>query len=110
MSATAATPVRAGTGPRIATESLRGALLWIFAFSGAFVFIEPSPYEIVGVVTIVLFALTGLSLAAPIVPLVVLLVLLNVGYATAVVQVSDQTKPVMWVLVSAFLATTAIFY
>ena len=98
------------TGPRIAAETLRGALLWFIGFSGAFVFVEPSPYEIVGVITIVLFALTGLSLRAPLVPLVVLLVLLNVGYAAAVVQVSDQTKPVMWVLVSAFLATTAIFY
>src|SRR5215470_8573268 len=106
----AALSARAGTGPRIAVESLRGALLWFIGFSGAFVFIEPSPYEIVGVITIVLFALTGLSLRAPVVPLVILLVLLNVGYAAAVVQVSDQTKPVMWVLVSAFLATTAIFY
>jgi hypothetical protein len=110
MSVTAALPAGVGAGPRIAAETLRGALLWFFGFSGAFVFIEPSPYEIVGIITIVLFALTGLSLRAPLVPLTILLVLLNVGYATAVVQVSDQTKPVMWVLVSAFLATTAIFY
>jgi O-antigen ligase len=79
-------------------------------FSGAFVFIEPSPYEIVGVIAIFLFAVTGLSLRAALVPLLLLLVLLNVGYASAVVQVSDQTKPVIWVLVSAFLAVTAVFY
>jgi O-antigen ligase/polysaccharide polymerase Wzy-like membrane protein len=96
--------------PRIATEKLRGALLWLIGFSGAFVFIEPSPYEIVGVVAIMLFALTGLSLRPALAPLVLLLILLNVGYAISVVQVSDQTKPVTWVFVSAFLAGTAIFY
>jgi O-antigen ligase len=97
-------------GRRLATESLRGTLLWLIGFAGAFVFIEPSPYEIVGVITIVLFALTGLSLGRALAPLVLILVLLNIGYAVAVVQVSDQSKPVIWVLVSAFLAATAIFY
>jgi hypothetical protein len=108
MSAVVAAP--AITGPYLATEKLRGALLWMVAFSGAFVFIEPSPYEVVGVVAIVLFAASGLSVSATLAPLILLLILLNIGYATAVVQVSDQTKPVIWVLVSAFLAATAIFY
>jgi len=108
MPAVVAAP--AVTGPYLATETLRGALLWLIGFSGAFVFIEPSPYEVVGIVTVVLFAASGLSLSAPITPLLLLLVLLNVGYATAVVQVSDQTKPVIWVFVSAFLAATAVFY
>ncbi|HKA80720.1 MAG TPA: O-antigen ligase family protein [Xanthobacteraceae bacterium] len=105
-----ATPATSVAGPLLATESLRGALLWLMGFSGAFVFIEPSPYEIVGLIAIVLFVITGLSLRAALVPLVLLLVLLNVGYASSVVQVSDQTKPVIWVMVSAFLATTAVFY
>jgi O-antigen ligase len=110
MSTIAAASGTALGGRRLATESLRGALLWLIGFSGAFVFIEPSPYEIVGVVTIVLFAASGLTLRAALAPLVLILVLLNIGYAVAVVQVSDQSKPVIWVLVSAFLAATAIFY
>ena len=112
MPAIAATPasVRFDAGPRLATELLRGLLLWLIGFSGAFVFIEPSPYEIVGLITIFLFAVTGLSLSAALAPLVLLLVLLNIGYASAVVQVSDQGKPVIWVMVSAFLAVTAVFY
>ena len=98
-----------GSG-RFAAESFRGALIWLIGFSGAFVFIEPGPYEIVGVITIVLFALTGLSIHAALTPLVLLLILLNVGYATAVVQVSDQSKAVTWVLISVFMAGTSIFY
>jgi hypothetical protein len=108
MSALATT--RAVSGPLLAAETLRGFVLWVLAFSGAFVFIEPSPYEVVGVVAILIFALTGLSLTPPLTPLVLLLMLLNVGYALSVVQVSDQPKLVIWVLVSAFLAVTAVFY
>jgi hypothetical protein len=108
--AASSTGAVAAAGPRLAAETLRGALIWLVGFSGAFVFIEPSPYEIVGVLAIVVFALTGLALRTTLAPLVLLLVLLVIGYATAVVQVSDQTKPVTWVLISVFLAGTAIFY
>jgi hypothetical protein len=110
MSNAVAAPPIAVASPRLATERLRGLLLWLIGFSGAFVFIEPSPYEYIGIVTIILFAATGLSLRAPLAPLVLLLILLNIGYAAAVVQVSDQTKPVIWVFISAYLAATAIFY
>jgi O-antigen ligase len=110
MSTATAAPPGAAASPRLATERLRSLLLWLIGFSGGFVFIEPSPYEYIGVITIVLFAATGLSLRAALAPLVLLLILLNIGYASAVVQVSDQTKPVVWVFISAFLAATAIFY
>ncbi len=110
MSAVTAAPVNAVAGPRLAVESLLGTLLWLTGFAGAFVFIEPSPYEFVAVLTILLFVLTGVSLRAEIVPLVLVLVLMNVGYAVAVLPVSGQTKPVIWVLVSVFLAVTATFY
>ncbi|MFL5069056.1 MAG: hypothetical protein ACJ8D9_05635, partial [Xanthobacteraceae bacterium] len=33
-------------GLQFSLEALRGALLWLTGFFGAFVFIEPSPYEI----------------------------------------------------------------
>jgi len=79
-------------------------------FASAFVFIEPSPYEIVGALAIAIFALTGLKLRAPLVPLILLLVFLNLGYATAMLQVVDQSKVVTWVLVSAYLALTAVVY
>jgi len=107
MQTTAAVTVAA---PRLAIETLRGVLLWLMGFAGAFVFIEPSPYEVTGVVAIAIFALTGLALRAALVPLLLLLVFLNVGYATAMLQVVDQGKVVTWVLVSAYLALTAIVY
>jgi O-antigen ligase len=94
----------------VPTESMRWLLLWLMGFAGAFVFIEPSPYEIVGLVSILLFGLTGLSLRPALMPLALMLILLNIGYAIAVVQVAGETKPVNWVLISVFLAITALFY
>src|SRR5436190_16863400 len=84
-------------------ERLRGALLWLTGFSGAFVFMEPSPYEVVSLLTIVVFVLTGLALRPTHVPLIALLLLYGVGFALAVVQVIDQTKAVTWVLVTWYL-------
>jgi O-antigen ligase len=98
------------TAPRLSLEALRGILLWLMGFAGAFVFIEPSPYEIVGILAIAVFAVTGLTLRPPLVPLILLLILLNVGYAAAMLQVVDQSKVVTWVLISAYLAATAIVY
>src|SRR5215467_4879683 len=96
--------------PRLSRETLRALLLWLMGFAGAFVFIEPSPYEIVGILAIAVFAVTGLTLRPPLVPLILLLILLNVGYAAAMLQVVDQSKVVTWVLISAYLAATAIVY
>ena len=110
MSLAAVAPGGTVATPRLAIEKLRTALLWLMGFAGAFVFIEPSPYEIVGLIVILVFAASGLSLPGPIAPLVLFLILYIIGFAIAVIQVSDEQKPVTWVLISAFLATTAMFY
>ena len=72
----------------VSTEKVRGLLLWLMGFAGAFVFIEPSPYEIVGLMSIFLFGLSGLSLRGALMPLALMLILLNIGYAIAVVPVA----------------------
>jgi uncharacterized membrane protein AbrB (regulator of aidB expression) len=101
---------KAVTGPRFATESLRGAFLWLIGFAGAFVFVEPSPYQLVAVVTMLLFAITGLSLPAALTPMALMLILMNIGHAIAVVPVSEDKKAVTWVLISVLLTLTAVFY
>jgi hypothetical protein len=97
-------------GRVLSKEKLRRALLWLMGFAGAFVFIEPSPYEVMGAFTLAFVFLTGFSLRPAHAPLLLLLIVLNVGYATSVLQVIDQPKLVTWVLVSNFLAFTAMFY
>jgi O-antigen ligase len=110
MSAIAAADGTLIPARRLSIERLRGVLLWLTGFAGAFVFIEPSPYEIVALVTMLVFAMTGLALRPAIAPLLLLLIVLNLGYAAAAVQVFDQPKIATWVLTSLFLGATAVFY
>lgn len=95
---------------RLSTEALHGVLLWLMGFASGFVFIEPGPYELVAPLAIFLFAVTGFSLRPQVAPLVLLLILLDIGYAVAVVPVADDGKAVTWVYISAFMAATAVFY
>jgi hypothetical protein len=98
--------------PRLfrSVERLRGALLWLTGFAGAIVFMEPSPYEITSLLTIFVFICTGLTLRPALMPLIVLLLLYNTGFSLAVVQVSNESKPFNWVLISWYLSGTAIFF
>ena len=97
-------------GLQFSLEALRGALLWLTGFFGAFVFIEPSPYEIASLLAIIAFAVTGLSLTPAVMPLAALLLLYNAGFAIAVVPVLDRPKALLWVLVSCYLSLTALFF
>jgi hypothetical protein len=94
----------------ISVERLRTGLLWLTGVSGAFVFIEPSPYEYASLLAIVVFAATGLSLRAGIMPLAFMLVLYNVGFSIAAIPVLDAPKTIIWVLTSCYLAATAVFF
>src|SRR3954449_9023079 len=95
----------ATAAPRVfrSVERLRGALLWLTGFAGVIVFIEPSPYEVTSLLTIFIFVCTGLSLRPALMPLFVLLIVYNTGFSLAVLQVTDETKPVTWVIVSWYL-------
>ena len=110
MAAFAAADGAAPAGPRIATESLRAVLLWLMAFSGGFVLIEPGPYEFVGLAAMFIFAIMGLTLRPSLAPLILLLTLLNIGYALSLFEVAGNTQALIWVAVSVFLSLTAVFF
>jgi hypothetical protein len=71
---------------------------------------EPSPYEVTSLLTIVVFAVTGLVLRPALMPLIIMLLLYNTGFSLAVIQVIDETKAVTWVAVSWYLSATAVFF
>ncbi|MCC7346402.1 MAG: O-antigen ligase family protein [Variibacter sp.] len=112
MTARATPQVGRGPAPAATTpaERLRGGLLWLTGLSGAFVFIEPSPYEVVSLATILVFAVTGLALRPAIMPLVLVLILYNIGFSIAVIPILGQSKAVTWVLISWYMAGTAVFF
>jgi hypothetical protein len=94
----------------ISIERLRTGLLWLTGFAGAFVFIEPSPYEYASLLAILVFAATGLTLRAGVMPLALMLVVYNIGFSVAAIPVLDAPKTTIWVLTSWYLAATAVFF
>jgi hypothetical protein len=102
-------PAPAALPVRISLERLRSGLLWLTGVSGAFVFIEPSPYEYVSLLAIFVFAATGFALRAGVMPLALLLVFYNIGFSLAAIPVLD-TSTMLWVCTSWYLAATAVFF
>jgi hypothetical protein len=90
--------------------ALQRALVWLVGASGAIVFIEPSPYELVTVIAAILFFATGLRLRLVFMPLVLLLVLINVGYTIGAIAVLDQSDVTSWIATSWYMAVTVIFF
>jgi hypothetical protein len=85
-------------------------LVWFVAASGAIVFIEPSPYEIMTLGSAVLFCATGLRMRLVLVPLFLLLILINIGYSIGAIPFYDKPEVVNWIFTSWYMAVTVMFF
>jgi hypothetical protein len=90
--------------------ALQRALVWLVGASGAVVFIEPSPYELVTLLAATLFFATGLRLRLAFMPLLLLIVALNVGYSIGAVPLLEETDVFSWIATSWYMAFTVIFF
>jgi hypothetical protein len=90
--------------------ALQRALVWLVGASGAIVFIEPSPYELVTLAAAVIFFATGLRLRLVFMPLLLLLVLLNVGYSIGAIPFLDTSEVANWIATSWYMAVTVMFF
>jgi hypothetical protein len=98
-------------GLTIGTERLRLALLFLMMVGGAFVFAEPSPYEIGALLAVAGFAATGAIRLRPAhLPLLFILILYGLGLTVSAIPVFGATKVVPWVAVSWYLAVTMVFF
>ncbi|HZC96181.1 MAG TPA: O-antigen ligase domain-containing protein, partial [Bradyrhizobium sp.] len=89
--------------------ALQRALVWLVGASGAIVFIEPSPYEVVTLTASVIFFATGLRMRLVFMPLLLTLVLLNVGYTIGAVPFFDKSEVATWIATSWYMAITVAF-
>src|ERR1700754_1169767 len=89
--------------------ALQRALVWLVGASGAIVFIEPSPYELMTLTAAVLFFATGLRLRLVFMPLLLLLFVLNVGYSIGAIPFLDKSEVANWIATSWYMAFTVIF-
>jgi O-Antigen ligase len=101
-------PSSVTSAPRV--TALQRALVWLVGASGAVVFIEPSPYEVVTLAAIIMFFATGLRLRLVFMPLLLLLVLLNVGYSIGAIPFIEQSEVANWIATSWYMAVTVIFF
>jgi hypothetical protein len=90
--------------------ALQRALMWLVGASGAIVFIEPSPYELMTLTAAVIFFATGLRLRLVFMPLLLLLVLLNVGYTIGAIPFLDKSEVSTWIATSWYMAVTVVFF
>src|ERR1700730_14562461 len=101
-------PSSVTAAPRVA--ALQRALVWLVGASGAIVFIEPSPYELVTLAATVIFFATGLRLRLVFMPLLLLLFLVNIGYTISATSLMDKPEVVNWIATSWYMAVTVIFF
>ena len=102
-----------GTAPRdvlLSAEGFRCALLWLTGASGAIVLIEPSPYEVTTLLSMAVFAITGVSLSPVFMPILFLLILTNIGYSISAAPIIDQPGIAIWLVTSWYLMLTALFF
>ena len=90
--------------------ALQRALVWLVGASGAIVFIEPSPYELVTLLAAILFFATGMRLRLALMPLLLLLVTLNIGYSIGAIPLLDESDVFNWIATSWYMAVAVIFF
>lgn len=106
--AATATPAAA---PRLGGERLNLAILWVMMVGGAFVFAEPSPYELGALAAIATFALNrSILLRAAHLPLILVILVYCLGLTIAALPVLFKNKVLVWVVVSWYMAATTIFF
>jgi O-Antigen ligase len=90
--------------------ALQRAMVWLAGASGAIVFIEPSPYELVTLTAAVIFFATGLRMRLAFMPLMLMLVVLNVGYSIGAIPFFDRPEITTWIATSWYMAVTVLFF
>jgi hypothetical protein len=90
--------------------ALQRAMVWLVGASGAIVFIEPSPYELVTLLAALLFFATGARLRLVFMPLLFLIVSLNIGYSIGAITLYSDSDVFSWIMTSWYMAVTVIFF
>ncbi len=100
----------AGLNKAVPVASLQRLALWLLVFVSFIAIIEPSPYEVMFVVTAFVFAVTGIRFSRGAAPLMMLLLLYNIGGVTALIPVIHDRDALTFVIISCYLAVTSVFF
>lgn len=95
---------------RLSVSAIQNTALALFVFLGFLAIVEPSPYEVMFLITGFVFCVTGLRMAATFVPLVILLLLFNIGGAFSLIPFITERDAFTFVAISFYMGVTAVFY
>lgn len=107
---TEASAIEAPSGRTLNYKRLLNSLFWITSFSGSVVFIEPSPYDILILLTLIVWFLGGVRIHRAVLPGVVLLVLWTLGGYLSLIPYWHERDPVEFMTHTLFISTTGVFY
>jgi len=94
---------------RISYATLKRGVLWLLTACSGLALIEPSPYEVVFLLALFVFALTGIRFSQKLLPLALLLLLYNIGGTFSLIPWMDDAAAVRFTAVSVYLMITAVF-
>lgn len=103
-----AEPARRGS-LRISYAALKRGALWLLTASSGLALIEPSPYEVVFLLAVFVFMITGIRFSQKLLPLALLLLLYNIGGTFSLIPWMDESASVRFTAVSVYLMVTAVF-
>jgi hypothetical protein len=107
MATAAAAP---SPGRTLKFERLLDALFWITSFSGSVVFIEPSPYDLLILLTMIVWFLGSVRIHRAVLPGVTLLVLWTLGGYVSLIPYWHEPDPVEFMTHTLFISMTGVFY
>ncbi|PZO01994.1 MAG: hypothetical protein DCF30_05990 [Hyphomicrobiales bacterium] len=94
---------------RISHAAIKRGVLWLLTACSGLALIEPSPYELVFLLAVFVFALTGIRFSQKLLPMALLLLLYNIGGTFSLIPWMDDAAAVRFTAVSVYLMVTAIF-
>ncbi|SDF30411.1 O-antigen ligase family protein [Bosea robiniae] len=111
MSALAQNPPQAGRASRLAISyaAIKRGTLWLLGAASGLALVEPSPYEVVFLLALFVFALTGIRFSQKLLPLAVLLLGYNIGGILSLIPWMGDGDSVRFTAVSVYLMITCVF-
>jgi hypothetical protein len=94
----------------IQIETLRRWTLWTFIAVSAFAAIEPSPYEAMFPIALIMFASGGLRFDKAMAPLVVSLTLYDAGGLLSLTPFVNESESVTFIFISIYITATTVFF
>jgi hypothetical protein len=97
-------------GVAVSAETIRRATLALMVFGGAFTMVEPSPYELLGILAFVAWLPGGLRLDRAHAPIALLILAYMSGALVTLVPVMHLPDTVIWTISGWYVALTSIFF